>query len=499
MTLQENSKPAGARKDAPATTQWPADLAELISAVLQHPDIPTDLHTHIGDWIASYGNALVHEPQRIRRALAEFCEDDDEPTGAASQSEAAASAPAYERYAGVVANLIAAEATPEILRTGLLEFCAELSNHVAADGECVCSDETRRRHLPALLARAERLGMTVTAGGIMVEKKGGAAMNRERSQARADCVEIHRTTARRLREIFKTRPGRYDKSFEVVRSLNGMAWSADVNPRNCRAKDRWKLYLKAARTLHRAGKLAGSREARQVQAAVSECYALMRERLQPTAAEQQGGVPGGEPRKRRRPLGQHSIERIRELDKLQRPEAHSVQMRAQITAMADALALWAHYVISQLDASAAAHVYRALLEAWRDNDGLIDSDSPEGRAHFKQMCGFNSLFNCLEDETFGRRGYQPQHPSEKQRRAELMASMRAQLRAMFDRLSGNEAAPQASPPATGPRLAELRRRLERLNEDDDITTCSARFKLEKQIHDLEREQAANYWPEVIDA
>jgi hypothetical protein len=48
------------------------DLAELLSAVMKHPDIPTDLHTHIGDWITSYGNPQVDEPERIRRALAEW-------------------------------------------------------------------------------------------------------------------------------------------------------------------------------------------------------------------------------------------------------------------------------------------------------------------------------------------------------------------------------------------------------------------------------------------
>jgi hypothetical protein len=48
------------------------DLADLISGVLKHPDTPVELHTHIGDWVISYGNAKIDEPERIRRALDEY-------------------------------------------------------------------------------------------------------------------------------------------------------------------------------------------------------------------------------------------------------------------------------------------------------------------------------------------------------------------------------------------------------------------------------------------
>ena len=47
------------------------------------------------------------------------------------------------------------------------------------------------------------------------------------------------------------------------------------------------------------------------------------------------------------------------------------------------------------------------------------------------------------------------------------------------------------------KLEELRGRLESVNRLDEITNCSAQFKLEKQIHDLERELAAEEWPDVI--
>jgi hypothetical protein len=47
------------------------------------------------------------------------------------------------------------------------------------------------------------------------------------------------------------------------------------------------------------------------------------------------------------------------------------------------------------------------------------------------------------------------------------------------------------------RLAALRARLESVNRDDEITSCTARFRLEKEIYDLERELGADEWPEVI--
>jgi hypothetical protein len=63
------------------------------------------------------------------------------------------------------------------------------------------------------------------------------------------------------------------------------------------------------------------------------------------------------------------------------------------------------------------------------------------------------------------------------------------------------------PPAEGEASAEgracerelkrLRERLDVLNENDDITTCSARFKLEKQIYDLEQQGNVSEWPDVI--
>lgn len=46
-------------------------------------------------------------------------------------------------------------------------------------------------------------------------------------------------------------------------------------------------------------------------------------------------------------------------------------------------------------------------------------------------------------------------------------------------------------------LSALRERLDALNDDDDITNCSARFALEKQIHNLEQAGSPSEWPETI--
>jgi hypothetical protein len=90
---------------------------------LKHPDIPTDLHNHIGDWITSYGNPRVDEPERIRRALAEFgagAEDEsaEGETGDAAAARADSLNVSPEEAAKLADSLAGAEAgganiTPE--------------------------------------------------------------------------------------------------------------------------------------------------------------------------------------------------------------------------------------------------------------------------------------------------------------------------------------------------------------------------------------------------
>jgi hypothetical protein len=63
--MKKNNTPTEGGRRAP-------NLAELLSAVLRHPDLPVEIHTDIGDWINSYGCPQIEEPERIRRALADY-------------------------------------------------------------------------------------------------------------------------------------------------------------------------------------------------------------------------------------------------------------------------------------------------------------------------------------------------------------------------------------------------------------------------------------------
>jgi hypothetical protein len=72
----------------PAAPAPHGDLAELLSAVLLHPDLPNELNVNIGDWITGFGEPQAHEPARIRRALDAYAEesyedDDQQPTAQA--------------------------------------------------------------------------------------------------------------------------------------------------------------------------------------------------------------------------------------------------------------------------------------------------------------------------------------------------------------------------------------------------------------------------------
>lgn len=67
------------------------------------PDIPVDLHESIGDWIISYGNPDVHEPERIRRALADY---DGQRTAPAAQPNAPAEPPAEDGVAYLIGRVL---------------------------------------------------------------------------------------------------------------------------------------------------------------------------------------------------------------------------------------------------------------------------------------------------------------------------------------------------------------------------------------------------------
>lgn len=146
-----------------STTQ--PDLAEAISAMLNHPDLPADLYNGFRDILRNMPDEFMDSPVFIREQLrvrgvnvgGARAEADDAP---------------FTDCAHVIADLLEASGTPEVLRSALDAFCGELANCVSERGECVCSPETARRHLPALLARAEERGMICPGGGVMLKETG---------------------------------------------------------------------------------------------------------------------------------------------------------------------------------------------------------------------------------------------------------------------------------------------------------------------------------------
>lgn len=57
--------------------------------------------------------------------------------------------------------------------------------------------------------------------------------------------------------------------------------------------------------------------------------------------------------------------------------------------------------------------------------------------------------------------------------------------------------PDAAGDARRAQIARLRARLRHLDEQDEITACTARFQLEKKIYDLEHAPDPDDWPEYI--
>jgi hypothetical protein len=77
--------------------------------------------------------------------------------------------------------------------------------------------------------------------------------------------------------------------------------------------------------------------------------------------------------------------------------------------------------------------------------------------------------------------------------------MQSQLAQMAERAGASVAVPDVDEHARrveyAERLAVLRTRLANLG--DDITDSTERFKIERAIYDLEREQERDEWPEII--
>ena len=69
MSKTKGIKTQKGRATTTTTGTQHGDLAELLSAVLRHPDMPTDLHTYIGDWLVSQPQERIDSPDYIRCAL----------------------------------------------------------------------------------------------------------------------------------------------------------------------------------------------------------------------------------------------------------------------------------------------------------------------------------------------------------------------------------------------------------------------------------------------
>jgi hypothetical protein len=139
------------------------NLAEQITAILSNPETPADLFNSIHESVLNMADETrvqIVSPEILPHALPLMLARLQ-----AQEERTSEPVSACARAANIVADLLESEDTPEVLRSALIEFCSELSNHVSQGNECACSPETTRKHLPAMLERAK--GWRVSNGGIM--------------------------------------------------------------------------------------------------------------------------------------------------------------------------------------------------------------------------------------------------------------------------------------------------------------------------------------------
>jgi hypothetical protein len=152
------------------------DITEHVGRILADPDTPVDLHNAISETVLEIADehrvnifhpAVMSVALPLALELQRATEQADAPTPPKAEDLAP-----FQRYADIIADLLEDDSTPEVLRSTLNEFCTELANQVAEGGECVCSPETTRKHLPSILPRAEARGVRCSSGGIMFERGG---------------------------------------------------------------------------------------------------------------------------------------------------------------------------------------------------------------------------------------------------------------------------------------------------------------------------------------
>lgn len=186
-----------------------------------------------------------------------------------------------------------------------------------------------------------------------------------------------------------------------------------------------------------------------------------------------------------------TLETVRALETLR----ETPDNREAISDLADTLALWTLYMV-KANPPAAAHVYHALCDAWKDNRREAENDGMDTPLD-QETVTFHTLFLQHFEKAFGRDGRKPRYPSEMKARAWLLGYMQDRLRAMLGRLTGCDATPTPCASQNDKRVSELRdelKRIERLPENE-----ATRFAIQTEIHRLEHEGALDEWPEVIAA
>lgn len=286
------------------------------------------------------------------------------------------------------------------------------------------------------------------------------------NQPLATCADVHRMTARGLRLLFAEGSSFKDGRSAVARHLNVMARAAGINPVTFQIRERWKLYLKAARALRRAGKLDNSSDVRKVQTAVIESL----RRIQQSESWARGRRQQGETTTTAATCTSHVGDNNRgyicfglepgdklELTKLSPADLH----------VGDLIAMWD-------ERKNKWGVVGRFIQTARERREKDDTAETE----YVKLIRYDG-----EEWSYALRSFTPYlietiHRTIKVPRGASTSAARLRREA---------------------QVSALRARLERLEHRGDLTNSTARFKLEKQIYDLEHGPDADEWPDIIGA
>jgi len=210
-------------------------------------------------------------------------------------------------------------------------------------------------------------------------------------------------------------------------------------------------------------------------------------------------IPAGRRSKKRERHTPNVYENIRALETVRETDGN----RESLQSLCDAVALWARYLM-EINPTSAARFYRACVDAWEDSRAEVYGRGNPNDARERQTAAFNGAFIERYRAVFSIADPCPatttaQAEREAKERAALLFRMQSQLAQMAGRADASVAVPDADEHARHveyvKRLVVLRARLANLG--DDITDSTERFKIEREIYDLEREQERDEWPEII--